>query len=134
MSREARGLSRMGVVPDAIVTSPLRRAVETGEILARELGVRAELSTEDVLAANLGPESIVRVLAESDARILMAVGHLPSIEHVATQLVAGGGGDHGGVAFHPGSVACLQFPEGFSAGRGVLEWLMSPDQLAAQAE
>jgi phosphohistidine phosphatase len=75
-------LRREGVRPDAILTSPLLRARETGELLARELGVRA-LPDE-----RLAPGATAAAVAEAARRweTVVAVGHQPDCGHIAAAL------------------------------------------------
>jgi phosphohistidine phosphatase len=75
-------LREQGVRPDAILTSPLLRARETGELLARELGVPARPDER------LGPGATASAVTEAaaDCRIVVAVGHQPDCGQIAAAL------------------------------------------------
>jgi phosphohistidine phosphatase len=80
-------LAREGVRPDALLTSPLRRARETAELLGAALGVTAEperrlapgATAEDVRAAVAGRGATVVVVAHQPdcGRIAVALGSNP---------------------------------------------------------
>src|SRR5262245_41926926 len=78
MRRAARGLRRLGIPFDGILTSPLLRARQTAEIVAAGLGLDAHLEEISVLA----PESTVQQLLLGLTRYrdrdhLLLVGHEP---------------------------------------------------------
>ncbi len=103
------------VTPSIIYVSPLRRAVETGEIFARILGVEMKIVDE------LRPEvcsfdSLRRYVADR----VMFVGHAPSIENVVSELVGGR------IKLKSGAVAIVEL-EKYERGTGVLTALITPD-------
>lgn len=86
-----RVLARRGLLPDAVVSSPAPRALETARIVARELDFpwaeirlakKAYLADPDVLL------SIVRE-ASDHARSLLLVGHNPGVSELAQALGRG---------------------------------------------
>ncbi len=75
-----------GVRPALILTSPLLRARETGELIARELGAKTAAVQE--LAPGATPESLtyaVRAQARGEDA-LIAVGHQPDCGRIAAVL------------------------------------------------
>jgi phosphohistidine phosphatase len=87
--RQARALGerlvREGLRPDALLTSPLRRAWETGMVLGDALGVRSEASP------GLGPGATVetvRKAIEGRGETVVAVGHQPDCGEIAVALGA----------------------------------------------
>lgn len=73
-----------GVAPDAIVTSPLLRARETGAALARATG--AEVEADDRLAPGATPEA-VRAAVTGRGELVVAVGHQPDCGRIAAALM-----------------------------------------------
>src|SRR6266481_9806632 len=65
MKRVAKFLERLKFSADAILTSPLPRASQTAEIVAKRL--RIELKTEAALAHGFNVERLRRLLAEAGA-------------------------------------------------------------------
>lgn len=71
-----------GLVPEVIVTSPVRRADETARIAAGQLG--CELITAAWLACGMNPEAAMSELQALDRfESVMIVGHEPDFSHFA---------------------------------------------------
>ena len=75
-----------GVAPSASLTSPLLRARETGELLARELGANA--SGDARLAPGATAEQVTDAAAERGG-IVIAVAHQPDCSRIAAALTGG---------------------------------------------
>jgi phosphohistidine phosphatase len=89
MREIARGLCRLELELDGIVTSPLPRALQTAEIVARALDCEDRLETADILKAGRDAMSIRGWLRERGDKRLMIVGHNPSLSDLVTLLVLG---------------------------------------------
>jgi phosphohistidine phosphatase len=108
--------------------SPLWRARETAEILARGLGLsRKALVETSGLLPDDDPADIVRRLA-SAGEDLALVGHEPYLGALATRLVCGKGKPPV-FEFKKGAVLCL---ENTDAG-WCIRWHFSPELLPAEA-
>jgi len=131
MLRAARGLRRIGVVPDRLVASPLRRATETAAILARELVPGLKVEVEASLAPGCEPAEVVRWLdAARQGSAIVLVGHQPGMERLASFLLTGSS-EAVPLSFKKGSVASLHLRAGRSPGSAELEWFLTPRQLRA---
>src|SRR5947209_19433635 len=75
MKRVAKFLERLKFSPDAILTSPLPRASQTAEIVARRLGIK--LKTESALAHGFNLERLRRLITRLQRGCVMVVGHEP---------------------------------------------------------
>src|SRR5690349_2561607 len=76
MQAGARGMRRLGVKPDALLSSPLARARETAAIVARELELEMHLADE--LAPGCDAAQLFALLGEHRAaERVMLVGHEP---------------------------------------------------------
>lgn len=77
------------IIPDAIVSSPLVRAVQTGELVARGLGYSGIVE----ILTSLAPDGSVR-RAQSElvgrGALVAAVGHEPRMSTLAAQLCGRG--------------------------------------------
>ena len=76
-----------GVRAGVVLTSPLLRARETGQLIARELG--AELAVAEELAPGATPDSLARLVREAvqpSAGTVIAVGHQPDCSRIAAVL------------------------------------------------
>ena len=95
-------LAAEGLRPDAILTSPLLRAGETGEALAVELGIESESS------AALAPGATaagVRAAVEGRGETVLVVGHQPDCGLIAAEL-----GNGPEPRFPPAGIVELQLP------------------------
>src|ERR1700761_9215785 len=84
----ARRMSELGLSPSLLLVSTARRALQTAEAVALELGVPARyISREESLY--LAPaEEILRLVRATGPRIphVMVVGHNPGISYLANLL------------------------------------------------
>ncbi|MBA3717958.1 MAG: phosphohistidine phosphatase SixA [Actinobacteria bacterium] len=76
-----------GVAPDVVLTSPLLRARETGEALARATGARYEADAR--LAPGATVETVKEAVSGRGERVVV-VGHQPDCGRIAATL---GGGE-----------------------------------------
>jgi phosphohistidine phosphatase len=75
-----------GVRPDAILTSPLLRARETGALVGRELGV--EPTADERLAPGATAEAIMSAVSDRGDTVVV-VGHQPDCSRIAAALTGG---------------------------------------------
>ena len=103
---QARALGKRlaadGVHPDAVLTSPLLRARETGEALADALHSASEPS--DALAPG-ATAAAVRSAVEGRGETVIVVGHQPDCGQIAAEL-----GDGNEPPFPPAGVVELRLP------------------------
>ncbi len=128
MQRAAAGLAWLEIKPDAIWSSPLRRARQTAEILRDAIAPGLELAVEPALRSEADVDATLqRLQAAAAAQALMLVGHEPHISALASALLTGTVSG-ARVPFKPGSVLALEqtLPP---AGRGGLRWFITSEQL-----
>jgi phosphohistidine phosphatase len=83
----ARALKRLKIAPDAILTSPLPRAVRTAEIAGKALGVRVEQRQELMPGfARRGCDAMLETHPGGD---VMLVGHEPDFSGLVRSLTGG---------------------------------------------
>jgi phosphohistidine phosphatase len=92
-------LAAAGVRPDAVLTSPLLRARETGAAIAAELGCESESS--EALAPGASAEAVRRAV-EGRGETVIVVGHQPDCGQIAAEL-----GDGSEPRFPPAGVVEL---------------------------
>ena len=95
-----RRLADEGIAPDAVLTSPLLRARETAQELARPAGLEPE--PDERLAPGATPEA-VRAAAEERGETVVVVGHQPDCSRIVAALV---GGEE--PAFPPGGMLAIE--------------------------
>ena len=129
MQRAAAGLAWLDVKPDAIWSSPLRRALQTAELVRDAIAPGIELATEPRLRPEADVDTMLHGLqASSGVQALMLVGHEPTISALASALLTGSTSG-ARMPFKPGSVLAIEFASFPPAGRGSLRWFMTPEQL-----
>jgi phosphohistidine phosphatase len=93
-------LAAEGVRPDAVLTSPLLRARETAQELARPAGLDAE--PDERLAPGATAEGVKAAAAERGETVVV-VGHQPDCSQIAAALTGGPE-----PAFAPGAMLALE--------------------------
>ena len=92
-------LAREGVHPDAVLTSPLLRARETAQELARPAGLEPE--PDERLAPGATAEG-VRAAIQERGETVVVVGHQPDCSRIAAAFI---GGEE--PAFAPGAMVAI---------------------------
>jgi phosphohistidine phosphatase len=131
MREIARGLKRLGVVPDLIMTSSLVRAIETGAILAETLGLdQKQIRTSDTLAPGGSFDELFTELKQQKRTESVAlVGHEPDLSSLISRIVCAEGNGNLSVPLKKGGVCCINVAETVPAFKGSLIWLLTPKHL-----
>jgi phosphohistidine phosphatase len=117
----AKVLAHIDIDIRAILTSPLRRALETGAIFGRELHREAESSRR------LEPGFDHRLLLEeiqasSNGAGVVAIGHQPDMSLLISYLISPA--RDAAVAMETCAVACIHLQ---SHGQAQLRWMLTPE-------
>jgi len=116
MTAAARGMQRLGVQLDLLLSSPLVRARETAAIVGRTLGLEVEIAAD--LSPGCGLSRLRALLAtHSDAGRLMVVGHEPDFSTLIGDLTGAR------VEMKKGGLARVELPAPDAAG--TLLWLLT---------
>jgi phosphohistidine phosphatase len=123
MRKAARGLSRLGVSIDVILTSPLVRTRQTAEIVAGAMDQKPSLVNIESLAPG-GTFSALNADLEKHSRKarIALVGHEPGIGEVAARLI----GSRHPIEFKKGAVCRIDVDQLPPSGPGELRWLLTP--------
>jgi phosphohistidine phosphatase len=127
MQREAAAIWKLELPLDVIISSPLVRAAQTAEIVAKAKGSSARLVTDGRLAPGFGPKHLVAIVADHrGAKGLMLVGHEPDFSETISQVT-------GGVrlTMKKGALAYVEVEDSASLN-GTLVWLIPPKVLALE--
>ncbi len=117
-----RALVALGVEVDAVISSPLTRAVQTAELAVTELGFKDRIVISDAMRPEASYDQFHDLLEHySKSKAIMVVGHNPSITEFLLRLVTGSDGSEC-IDFKKGAVAKVDFVQ----GKGVLNWLFTP--------
>lgn len=130
-SRAAEGLRALDVRPDAILSSPLRRALETARLAAAVLTPDRDVAVRPVLAGGVAAADIAAGLhPPRGAHQVLLVGHQPDLGELASYLLTGSA-QRCPLPFKKAAVAAIEV-DGVPARRaGILHWFLTPSQLRA---
>jgi phosphohistidine phosphatase len=123
LKKAARGLVRLGVEFDVILTSPLVRARQTAEIFAAAYTTRPPIVVLESLTPDGSPQAVMTDLEKHARRARMAlVGHEPGIGELAARLF----GSRRPIEFKKGAVCRVDIESLPAAGPGKLKWFLTP--------
>jgi phosphohistidine phosphatase len=120
----AKGIKRLGLKFDLIITSTKRRAQQTAALVAEEIRYPYSdiLSSKSVLPSSSSQELLDLLQKEATDSHIMVVGHLPHLAKFASDIMQGGE-----LIFENTGLACFDFSGPKSAQ---LEFHLKAEQLA----
>jgi len=125
--RVARGA---GLSPSLILTSPYRRAVETAQLAATQLGYKEEPLTTKALLPGSGADEIwEEIRVRRDAHEMLLVGHEPLLGQLAGYLL---GTPSMLMDFKKGALIRIDMDQFQGEPRGVLRWFLTPKLASRQ--
>ena len=120
----AKTFARLDDKIGIVLSSPLRRAVETAEIFAEKLDSQMEIAGE--LEPPVSPQRLLaRVHARPEQRLLL-VGHQPGLGQAAAKWIAARADS---IPIKKAGIARLDVPEEGEGGPIELVWLATPEML-----
>jgi phosphohistidine phosphatase len=123
MKKNARGLARLGVVLDVVVTSPLVRARQTAEIIAAAFDQRPPIVSAESLSPDGSYEQLLGDLEKHSRRSRIAlVGHEPALGALAARL----SGSRHPMVFKKGGICRIDVEGLPPASAGRLRWFAPP--------
>ena len=130
--RIARGMKKMKISFDLVLTSPYLRACRTAEILTEVYDAPKALETQH-LGAEAAPAAIVEEIGAKYATVkeIVLVGHEPYLGHLISTLL--GGNVSLEMNLKKGGVCKLNVKKLAFSQCATLEWLLAPRHLAAVA-
>jgi len=135
MREVVKGLVKLGVELDLIITSPLARAVETAEIIATSVGLtRKEIKQSGNLAPGASAEELfAEIKSHSGVEAIALIGHQPDLGGLISRIIQCEGGALS-IQLKKGGVCCLNVTETVPTLRGDMVWLLTPRQLRVVAK
>ena len=117
----ARLLSALKVQVDVIVSSPLKRALQTAQFVGTELGYEAKVEISPALGLDGDYTGFQQMLAKySDREGVLVVGHNPNCFQFLGRLITGNGG--AAIRMRKGSIARVDMDR----HPPLLRWLIDP--------
>jgi phosphohistidine phosphatase len=118
-----RMLAALEIEIDTIVSSPLKRAMQTALLVANEIGHKKKVEPEAAMRPGAAMESFHALLERRQRDdTLMVVGHNPSISRFISLLLSEGENDEA-VEMKKGAIAKVQLN---GTRSGVLSWCVTP--------
>jgi len=119
-----RALALMDVHPDVILSSPLKRAVQTASAIANELGYEGKIVQDAALRPETELEGFLESLrAHARAEVVIVVGHRPNIDEFISRIIGTPAGSRPAVIMKKGAVARVDLEKRL---RGELQWCITP--------
>jgi phosphohistidine phosphatase len=134
MRKAAKGLRRLGIPFDSVLTSPLVRARQTAEIVAQALGLGDHLEELSALAPGNSVSDLWSGLTPyQDHEHLLLVGHEPFLSTVLSYLLTHDEKRSVTVDFKKGGLCRVEITALPPNKSGILHWLLTAKQLRALA-
>jgi len=129
----AAALAIAGLEPklDAIWTSPLRRARQTAEPVARALGQEDELIETDALVPDADPREVLAEVEKGRMKRVLLVGHMPHLGKLLGYLLTGH--PNAPIEMKKGALARIEFEGETPKPPGTLTLLLTSKALVRMA-
>lgn len=134
MRKAAKGLRRLGIPFDSVLTSPFVRARQTAEMVAQALGLGDHLEELSTLAPGHSASDLWTSLAPyHDREHLLLIGHEPFLSTLLSYLLTHNEKHSIAVDFKKGGICRVEITALPPNKAGTLHWLLTPKQLRALA-
>jgi phosphohistidine phosphatase len=115
---------KAGVTHTLILSSPLKRAIETAEIAAEELEYKSEIARSNALVPNSTARDVwSEIRAHRDEPSILLAGHEPLFSQAVAYLL---GSTRAMIEFKKGALIRIDFASLGAEPRGVLQWMLTP--------
>ena len=126
LRKSARGLARLGVSLDVILTSPFTRTRQTAEIVAAAFDPNPHIVSAESLVPGGTYQAVLADLEKQARRPRVAlVGHEPGIGEIAARLA----GSRHPMVFKKGAICRIDVDALPPSGPGTLRWFVTPKML-----
>ena len=135
MREVVKGLAKLGVEVDLILSSPLARALETAEIVATSVGLSKKdiKQTENLAPGASSDHLFAEIKRHAGAESVALVGHQPDLGSLVSRIIQREGGGLS-IQLKKGSICCINVSETVPTLRGHMIWLLTPRQLRLLAK
>ncbi len=107
MKKNAKGIAKIIVSPVSIISSPLKRAYKTSEIIASKFQQSTSITLSDDLLPETPVENIIQCCQKySDDEKIMIVGHEPSLGNFLSTILQQ---KIQSLQLKKGSICCVEF-------------------------
>ena len=131
MRAAARAIARLEPKFDAILSSPLRRALQTAEPVARALDQTDDLIETAALSPGADPGEILREIQKRRLNRVLLVGHMPHLGKLLGYLLTGRSNTP--IEMKKGALARVEFEDESPKPPGTLTLFLTSKALARMA-
>ena len=130
MRKAARGLKRLEIPFDALLTSPLLRARQTADVVAPLIGLEGQIEVISGLTPESSVDNLISDLTGYQNREhLLLVGHEPLLSQTVSFLLGAKKNETLGIELKKAGLCRIEI-DGLPADKpGKLHWLLAPKQL-----
>jgi phosphohistidine phosphatase len=130
VAQAAAGLSRLGVQPTHVFSSPLIRAIETAKIVHHSLRVASAMQVVDELLPNASPQRLLSIIRKLPSEsCMLCIGHEPQLGIAASVFLSGR--VSASFPLKKAGACLIELPIPAKPGQGILRWWLTPSQLKA---
>lgn len=117
-------MSKRGMEPSLVATSPMVRCMQTAQILAENLLEEPEIVKREELLPGGDLSSLLSwtILQAEKHQQIAWVGHAPDVEQITASLI---GQSESSIRFAKGAIAGVRFVDTIDLGAGELRWLVT---------
>jgi phosphohistidine phosphatase len=108
---------------DVVLTSPLKRAIQTAEIVSTNLQEKQNLIKDNNLGTGSRTADLIDILNSLEYQNVVVVGHQPDLSQHINNFCGTG---RFNLAFPPASLAKIEFDNSIKYGRGRLIYFIPP--------
>lgn len=108
---------------DVVLTSPLKRAIQTAEILSSNVQATPNIIKDNNLGTGSRTADLIDLLNSFDYKNVAVVGHQPDLSHHLNNFCGTGSFNF---AFPPASLAKIEFENTIKYGKGKLIYFIPP--------
>jgi phosphohistidine phosphatase len=131
----AKGMRRLGLSFDLLLSSPLVRARQTAEIVAGLLHYESPIEELKGLTPQSTVDQFIEDLARyQDRASLLLFGHEPSLSNAVGHLIAAKGGRGVRLHFKKSGLCLVEIEAPVRPNGGTLSWLLTAKQLRLLGE
>jgi len=122
-----RALSAIDVQVDMVISSPLKRALQTATLVGTELGYDSKIVVDKALLPSADYSAFRELIAKNTQyEAVMVVGHNPSLTEFLCRLASARGGK-AAIDLKKGAVAKVEV----ESKQATLQWLLTPKAVKA---
>lgn len=121
MSLAAKGWKQMIDGFDCLVSSPLKRALQTAQIVQEVFNINEDIIVNKKLSPGSRTEDLIDIALEQDGMDIVFFGHEPDFSEHVSKLISNSGA---GIEFKKGAIAKIAFYGKPRLGGGTLEFLI----------